>query len=132
MTQEVKVVLITTLILVVVYLFAHFTGLEALFNEGPREPTKPVVSTKINSHTSGHFTLLYYPSKSKTDILYIEDAWKKKAEYKYLGEISHDFPPNFSRRQVKSYIIAKAKRKGANVVVVNWLSTNHKLLVSNK
>ena len=128
MTKETRVIIMLMSMLAAVYIFAHFTGLEDAFNEEEIMLFEPIPPAKINSHTSGHFTLLFYPSKSKTEILYIEDAWKKKAEFKYVAEIAKKFPPNFTRKQVKAYVLAEAKRLNCNVVVVNWLSTRHKLL----
>ena len=128
MARETRVVIMLMIMITVIYLFAHFTGLEDAFNINLGILPGPTSPDKMSSLTEGHFTLLFYPSKSKTNILYIENAWKKKAEYKYVGEISKEFPPNFTKQQIKAHIIAKAKRRGSNVVVVNWLSTNYKLL----
>jgi len=132
MTRETRVILMLLSILAAAYIFAHFTGLEDAINAESVVPSKPIPPAKMSSLTEGHFTLLFYPSKSKTKIIYIEDAWKKKAEFKYVAEISKKFPTNYTRQQIKAYILAKAKRLGCNVVVVNWLSTNYKLLASNK
>jgi len=128
MTKETRVIMMLMSMLAAVYIFAHFTGLENAFNMEPIVPLESTPPIKVSSFTTGHFTLLFYPSKSKTEILYIEGHWKKKAEFKYVTEIAKEFPPNFTKKQVKAYILAKAKGLNCNVVVVNWLSTHYKSL----